>query len=436
MQTRDAGPGAPAAIADARDALIEGIIAESEDETLMDRYLGGEDIDIRHADRRSGESRRARRFLSGAGRRPRRNGLGTCELLEMLTHAFPSPHEHVLPAVTRPDGSPVSTLAADPTGRSPLRWSRPPPTRTSAGFRWCASSPARCGPTLPVHVSGHGMAERGHPDHDVDEKVGALSSPLGKMQRPIDECAAGDICAIDQAGACGDRRHPVGQGRSAADGGLGDARTAAARCHRGQVQVRRRQAVDRRSARLAAEDPTLRLELNTETDQLVLWCIGETHADVLLDRLKTKYGVAVETDRPASADARDLRRGDSARTARQTVRRPRPVRRVRHRHRAAPARRRLRVRRQGLRRRGPAAVHPVREKGLRAQMARGVAAGYPLVDLRVTLTDGKAHSVDSSDMAFQMAGALALKEAAKTAPSVARAGRAVDVWLATTTSER
>ena len=166
--------------------------------------------------------------------------------------------------------------------------------------------------------------------------------------------------------------------------------------------------------RVVAEDPTLRLDHNPETHQLVLWCMGGAHVDVVLDRLKNRYGVEVDTV-PYMVALQGLRgQGHGPRAARQAVGWSWPVRHLRHRGRTTALGRWLRVRRQGRGRRRTSAVHPLGREGRTHPDGEGVSAGYPVVDFRVTLVDGKAHSVDSSDMAFQTAGALALREAASS----------------------
>ncbi|HVX45641.1 MAG TPA: elongation factor G-like protein EF-G2 [Mycobacteriales bacterium] len=398
---------------DARNALIEGIIAESEDETLMDRYLGGEDIDldILVDDLETAVARGS--FYPVLPACPV-TGVGLAEILEILTSAFPTPLERDLPAVTGIDGSAREPLSCDPAGPLAAEIVRttvdPYVGRVSLVRIFSGTLRA----DAPVHVCGHGLAQRGHADHDEDERIGHVQSPLGSTLRPVEYAVAGDICAVTKLSSA-----ETGDTISGKDAPLLIAPwsmpepllpIAVEAASRGDED-----ALAKGLSRLIAGDPTLKLERNSETHQLILWCMGEAHADVLLDRLR-EQGVELRTV-PVVISLRETFAGPAAGHGRHVKQsgghgqyavcdievEPLPrgggfefVDRVV----------------------GGAVPHQFItsvEKGVRAQMERGLRAGYPVVDIRVTLVDGKTHSVDSSDAAFQAAGALALREAAAAA---------------------
>lgn len=436
---RAASADEAAQVVEARGALIEAIIEGSEDESLMDRYLGGEDIDtkILVADL---ETAIARAALFPVIPVCASSGLGLVELVEVMTQAFPAPAEHPMPAVFTVAGARVEGRTCDPAG--PLL-AEVVKTTTDPYLGRISLVRVFSG-TLQadsvVHVSGHSSSFRpdahsqdqdtGHPDHDEDEKLGALSTPLGATLRPLSQCVAGNICAVARL-----TRAETGDTLSDKDRPLlmepwqlpEPLFPVAVEAHTKADEDKLSQSL----MRLAAEDATLRIEHNTDTRQLVLWTMGEAHADLLIDRLCSRYGVSVDRLEVAVALRETFARAGSGRG--------RHVKQSGGHGQFAVCEIDVHPLPHGT---GfqffdkvvggsvPRQFIPSVEKGVVAQMARGVATGHPLVDIAVTLTDGKAHSVDSSDMAFQMAGGLALREAATAADvSVLEPIDSVDVLI-------
>lgn len=399
-----------AAIADARNELIEGIIAESEDESLMERYLEGEEIEAEVLVEDLEKAVAKGTFYPVVPVcAETRVGLDT--LLEVLAQVVPSPREHELPAVTGVDGSPMEPLVCDPAG--PLVAEVVKTTIDSYVGRVSLvrvfSGTLR--PESVVHVSGHGLEQRGHPDHDSDERVAHLYSPLGSALREVPYCVAGDICAITKSTTAetGDTISAKDQPLLVTPWQMPEPLLPIAIVAKTRSDE---DAMAKNLGRLVAGDPTMRLERNPETRQIVLWCMGEAHADVVLDRLRSG-GVDLDTEpvrvalretfgAPAKGHGRHVKQSGGHGQYAVCDIEVEPL----------PRGSGFEFLDKVVGGAVPNNYIPSVEKGVCSQMERGIAAGYPVVDLRVTLFDGKAHSVDSSDAAFQTAGSLALKDAA------------------------
>jgi elongation factor G len=396
----------------ARGELLEAIIAESEDETLLDRYLAGEQIDTKVVINDLEIAVARGHFYPVLPAAPL-SMLGTDELLEVLTQAMPTPIEHPCPVVTRPDGTPASPISCDPNGPLVAEVVK---TNSDAYLGRVSLVRVFSGTLRPdqvVHVSGHGMVERGHPDHDADERVGALSTPLGTAMRPVAECRAGDICSVAKltTAETGDTLSNKDDPLLVTPWELPEPQHAIA------VEAASRADEDKLGTalqRLVAEDPTLRLD-RPETGQLVLWTVGDAHAEVVVDKLKNRYGVNVTLPEvkvplretlagPATVTGRHVKQ--SGGHGQYAV--------VHLEFSPLPANTGLVFEQRVVGGAVPGNYIPSVEKGVRAQMERG-NDGRPLVDIKAVLTDGKAHSVDSSDAAFQSAGALAVREACQAA---------------------
>ncbi|MBI5969324.1 MAG: elongation factor G [Deltaproteobacteria bacterium] len=177
--------------------------------------------------------------------------------------------------------------------------------------------------------------------------------------------------------------------------------------------------LDQSLQKLSREDPSLRKHMDAETGQSIISGMGELHLEIMVDRLMREFGVPVTVGKPMVAyretitqavqsEGKFIRQSGGRGQYGHVVLKIEPL----------PAGEKFQfvdaVKGGAI----PREYIPAVEKGVREAMERGVLAGYPMVDVKVTLLDGSFHEVDSSELAFKIAGSIGFKEGAKRARPV------------------
>lgn len=171
--------------------------------------------------------------------------------------------------------------------------------------------------------------------------------------------------------------------------------------------------------RLAEEDPTFRVRTNEETNQTIIAGMGELHLEVLVDRMKREFNVQANVGRPQVAYRETIKKAAQAESKyiRQTGGRGQYGHVIINVEPQEPGKGYEFVNKivGGV---IPREYIPAVDKGIKEAMTSGTLAGYPVVDFKVELIDGSFHEVDSSEMAFKIAGSIAFKDACKKANPV------------------
>jgi elongation factor G len=388
-----------AEVAAAREAMIEAL-AEADDE-LMEQYLEGASFDeetLIAALRRATIANKATPVLSGSSLRNR----GVQPLIDAVIDFLPSPLD-VPPVIgTKPDSDEEvvrHTRDDDPFSALVFKIVTDPYVGRLAYFRVYSGKITK-GSTVYNSVKGS------------RERVGRLIRMYADRREDIDEVLAGDIAAVL---------------------GMKDTFTGDTLCDAANpvilenitfpepvisVAVEPKTAADQDKLaealqKLAEEDPTFRVGVDEETGQTVISGMGELHLEVLLDRMVREFKVHSNIGRQRVAYRESITRPVEKvvlRYVKQTGGRGQYAHVVVAADPGEPA--------SGVQfvdeiTKGsiPREYIPAIERGVREAAEGGVLAGYPVTDIVIRLTDGSYHEVDSSDMAFKVAGSMAFKEA-------------------------
>jgi elongation factor G len=387
-----------------REKLMDEV-AENSDE-LMERYLEGEEIDheeIVAVLKRGVTAGRIFPVTCGAATR----NLGTDRLLAALVEDLPSPAMRGPLAALGGDGGGIEV---EPDDDAPL---------LAYVFKTLADPYAGRINLFRVFRGTIGSDSQAiNASRRQKERIGQLAQPLGKDLEPVAELGAGDIGAIaklkeTRAGdvLC-ERQEEVGF----APLDLPAPVMAFAYEAKSKGDEEKAAAAVRR---LTEEDPTLDVHRDPQTGEQIIAGLTQIHVEVTVARMKSRFGVEIELHPPRVPYRESIRSPAKAHA--------RYKKQSGGRGQFADCQIEIEPAEEGAgldfvnRIKGasiPGGFIPAVEKGVVEAMEHGTVAGYPVKDVRVQLVDGKHHDVDSSEMAFKVAGSMAFRQAMEEADPV------------------
>jgi elongation factor G len=394
--------------AEYREQLIEAV-AETDDD-LMEKYLGGDELtvaEIKAGIRRIVKDGSAYPVLCGSAFKNK----GVQPMLDAVIDYLPSPLD--LPPVegTLTDGETVATR-------------RPSTDEPFSALAFKIAVHPFFGKLTYIRVYSGKVASGTqvmNSTKERKERIGKIFQMHSNKENPVDEAMAGHIYAVI---------------------GLKDTTTGETLCDPQapivlesmtfpepviQVAIEPKTKADQEKLstaiqKLAEEDPTFRVNLDQETGQTIIAGMGELHLDILVDRMRREFKVEANIGKPQVAYRETIRKtvekydythkkqtGGSGQFAKVIIKLE-PL--------ATTDGALYEFENKVTGGRVPREYIPSVDAGAQDAMQYGVLAGYPLVGLKVTLLDGAYHEVDSSEMAFKIAGSMALKEAARQASPV------------------
>ncbi|SER77359.1 elongation factor G [Actinokineospora terrae] len=393
-----------------RDALIEAV-AETDDE-LMELYLGGEELSVEQIKtgiRKIVTDATAYPVLCGSAFKNK----GVQPMLDAVIDYLPSPLD--VPAVegTLQDGETKVTR-------------RPSVEEPFSGLAFKIASHPFFGKLTYVRVYSGRVASGAqviNSTKDRKERIGKLFQMHANKEQPVDEAIAGHIYAViglkdtTTGETLSDPANPIVlESMTFPDPVI-------------QVAIEPKTKADQEKLgtaiqKLAEEDPTFKVSLDEETGQTIIAGMGELHLDILVDRMRREFKVEANIGKPQVAYRETIRKtvekldythkkqtGGSGQFAKVVIKLE-PLD-------TTTSDGALYEFANGVTGgRVPREYIPSVDAGAQDAMQYGVLAGYPLVGLKLTLLDGAYHEVDSSEMAFKVAGSMALKEAARKAGPV------------------